>query len=424
MGSTEKLIPTIEPNNASNKAIIWSTSNESVVTVSNNGVVKAIGKGLATITAKTVDGNYQASVVVKVDDKNGSNDNVAPKIKSILMYSNNNNKSLATTKDIITVVVEFDEVVTTKPQIEIAGKIAEVNNGTTKFIAAVEVLSSMRKGEASLKISNYKDKAGNTGNIATNVTSGKKVTIYTLSSWGNPTTATCSDSELCKSATLYRTRTINTAYGNWGSFTTESCVVSDTCMKIQLYKTRTKTYSNWSNISDKACSLSETCQAVTSYKTRTKKINVYMDSTCGNNKQIGSVCNRDGYFLHEGACTVADCNVAYDLWCTTSLRCEETIYSNWSNLTTTKCTGASDVCQSAVGYQTRTINYGNWSDWSDAKCDTNDKSLCQTTYGYQTRTKSVSYGNWSNWSTKSCSTSNKETCQSTSGFLTRSRITK
>lgn len=46
---------TISPSNATNKSITWSSSDENIVTV-DNGKIKAIKKGTATITAKTNNG--------------------------------------------------------------------------------------------------------------------------------------------------------------------------------------------------------------------------------------------------------------------------------------------------------------------------------------------------------------------------------
>lgn len=54
-GSSQPLTATVSPSNATNKTITWSSSNTSVATVSN-GVVKAVGLGTATITAKSNNG--------------------------------------------------------------------------------------------------------------------------------------------------------------------------------------------------------------------------------------------------------------------------------------------------------------------------------------------------------------------------------
>ncbi len=56
--------------NNSEQSIKWESSNTSVATV-NNGVVKAVSKGSATITAKTADGKYSCKCVVEVKDITG-----------------------------------------------------------------------------------------------------------------------------------------------------------------------------------------------------------------------------------------------------------------------------------------------------------------------------------------------------------------
>lgn len=64
-GKTSTLTATISPSNATNKTVHWSTSNNSVVTV-DNGVVKGVSVGTATITAMTEDGGYKATCAVTV----------------------------------------------------------------------------------------------------------------------------------------------------------------------------------------------------------------------------------------------------------------------------------------------------------------------------------------------------------------------
>ena len=56
VGGSDTLAVTVKPDNATNKAVTWSTSNKNVATV-NNGVVTAVGAGTATITAAASDGS-------------------------------------------------------------------------------------------------------------------------------------------------------------------------------------------------------------------------------------------------------------------------------------------------------------------------------------------------------------------------------
>lgn len=61
-----KLTTSVVPNHASNKAVVWTTSNSGVATVDSDGTVSAKGKGTATITATTVDGGFKATTEIKV----------------------------------------------------------------------------------------------------------------------------------------------------------------------------------------------------------------------------------------------------------------------------------------------------------------------------------------------------------------------
>ena len=63
---TIKLTATVAPADATNKNVTWSSDNESVATVSNNGVVTGVATGSAQITATTVDGGYKESCTVTV----------------------------------------------------------------------------------------------------------------------------------------------------------------------------------------------------------------------------------------------------------------------------------------------------------------------------------------------------------------------
>lgn len=64
-GRTITLTATVEPENAANKNVTWSSSDTSVATVSN-GVVTGVATGTAEITATTLDGSHTASYTVTV----------------------------------------------------------------------------------------------------------------------------------------------------------------------------------------------------------------------------------------------------------------------------------------------------------------------------------------------------------------------
>ena len=71
-GEEETLTVTVNPTNATNKEITWSTSANSIATVSTTGKVTAVAAGTATITATAKDGSGKlASCTVTVKSYDG-----------------------------------------------------------------------------------------------------------------------------------------------------------------------------------------------------------------------------------------------------------------------------------------------------------------------------------------------------------------
>ena len=62
VGNGGTLTAKIQPDNASNKTVDWTTSNAGVATVDANGKVTAVGAGKATITATAADGSEKKAV--------------------------------------------------------------------------------------------------------------------------------------------------------------------------------------------------------------------------------------------------------------------------------------------------------------------------------------------------------------------------
>ncbi len=65
-GQTEKLTATISPDNATNKNVIWGSSDETIATVDNTGKVTGVKAGKATIAVITADGNFTATCKVTI----------------------------------------------------------------------------------------------------------------------------------------------------------------------------------------------------------------------------------------------------------------------------------------------------------------------------------------------------------------------
>ena len=70
IGESVELIATIAPDDASNKNVKWTSSNESVCIVSH-GLVVGVGYGTAVIIANTEDGGYMATCTINVVNTTG-----------------------------------------------------------------------------------------------------------------------------------------------------------------------------------------------------------------------------------------------------------------------------------------------------------------------------------------------------------------
>lgn len=69
IGEQKPLTATLSPSDATNKNVSFSSSRESVATVSQDGIVDAVSAGQAIVTVTTADGKYKAHCTVNVLEK-------------------------------------------------------------------------------------------------------------------------------------------------------------------------------------------------------------------------------------------------------------------------------------------------------------------------------------------------------------------
>ena len=66
VGATQQLTPNVLPISATNKDVLWKSSDLNIATVDRNGLVLGVSGGQVSITATTIDGNFSASSILTV----------------------------------------------------------------------------------------------------------------------------------------------------------------------------------------------------------------------------------------------------------------------------------------------------------------------------------------------------------------------
>lgn len=71
VAAKETLVATVQPVDATDKTVEWSSSDETKATVSDTGEVTGVAAGSVNITVKTADGNKTAVCTVTVTEPAG-----------------------------------------------------------------------------------------------------------------------------------------------------------------------------------------------------------------------------------------------------------------------------------------------------------------------------------------------------------------
>lgn len=298
VGATEQITATITPDTATNKNIKWSSNNEGIVSVSNKGLIKGIGQGTAIITAETEDNKHQALVIVTVKKEEQPLDTTAPVLTKVNIVSSNSIPTDAVSGDKITLYVESNETLGTKPSMYIGGTAIQVSCDSTmkRCDGIFTVTDTTPKGKVSFKIISYKDTSGNTGTEVATTTDNSSVTIFELTDWSDLTETPCDtkNSNVCKTVTDYLKKETRSSYsyntydcvvvGHGCNGATGDCASVDSCPSgysdVGWYTAgpsccRFATgYTKWTfNSYTKTCTANNTtqCTAVTLYQSRTKK---------------------------------------------------------------------------------------------------------------------------------------------------------
>jgi len=106
IGDTATLVATVYPENAINQSVIFKSSAPSVATVTYDGLVTALSKGVSVIEAISLEGNFSAKCTVQVDESfiidihiSGADDVIAT-AHACILGENDEHKVLASTKNV------------------------------------------------------------------------------------------------------------------------------------------------------------------------------------------------------------------------------------------------------------------------------------------------------------------------------------
>ncbi len=176
VNATKQLNATVTPSNATNKTIEWSSSDESVATVSDTGLVTAVAAGDAVITASAAGGtDITATVNVTVEISGGSEvpvTGITVSPKRVTLREEGETKKLTATvkpEDAEGYTIKWTSDKKSVATVDDEGTVTAVGNGTAKITAAVEGTEIKATATITVNIS-----GGGSENLVTSITLNKE----------------------------------------------------------------------------------------------------------------------------------------------------------------------------------------------------------------------------------------------------------
>lgn len=155
-GTTSQLTVVITPNNATNKAVIWSVSDESVATISNTGLLTAVSNGSVIVTTVAKDASGVSST--KEISVSGVTGSTIP-VESITVNGNDITDGKATqfTAEVLPANASNKDITwsvsnTNLAEIDSNGLLTPKDNGTVT-VKATAIDGSGKFGELAVNIS-------------------------------------------------------------------------------------------------------------------------------------------------------------------------------------------------------------------------------------------------------------------------------
>jgi transglutaminase/protease-like cytokinesis protein 3 len=146
VGQTDTLIPTITPDNATNKAVTWTSSDPTIATVDSTGKVTAVKEGTATITATTADGsNLSASCAVTVNSATVTATGITLNKSTDALTTGNTDQlsAILTPSNVTTTNVTWTSSDPTIATVDATGKITAIKEGIATIMATTGDGSSL-----------------------------------------------------------------------------------------------------------------------------------------------------------------------------------------------------------------------------------------------------------------------------------------
>ena len=175
VGDAERVTATVSPANATNKGVTWTSSDNSIATVSSTGVIRGVGDGEATITATTKDGDKKATVTVRVDEVKVKSLTVQPltvglnKTAQLVYKIEPSNAAVKT--------VEWKSTDTDIATVDSKGVVTGKKEGKVKIIGTIKDKGGEHKGEAWVTVTKPVAVSGVTIECPSQVYTGKTATI-------------------------------------------------------------------------------------------------------------------------------------------------------------------------------------------------------------------------------------------------------
>lgn len=305
IGATETLTLTIEPDNASNKNVTWTSSDSNIASVDNNGIVTAVASGTATITVTSqADSTKTAYCTVTVkatytvtfnSGNTSATGSMSPQTftEGVAQNLTENGFSLAShTFSGWATSATGGKVYDNKQSITVTGNMTLYAVWTPIAVTGV----SLNKTTLSLDFSSTNNSATLTPTILPNDAANKNVTW----SSSDPSAVTVSNTgvvTVANTATEGATATITVTTEDGGKTATCTVIVTNPLKSIAVTKNYTDSYLKNSTIEEGDITVTATYSDSATATLTSSEYTTNFDSisiTTGNNKQVTVTCTKKG----------------------------------------------------------------------------------------------------------------------------------